>query len=1177
MSVAEAGERFTKEVCKLAAAASTTEETYYPALRDLCASLLEERRLPFQVRVSTSEHRPTIGGTDRPDLAFYDRADFVAVLGEVKLPSAEVDDLAVSTERDDQVGRYLSRTGVVLLFTVRAVGLLACRPGFERRPGRAVPSTERELLDVVELWPSESALRKGNVPTGPLLEAVADLLERAVTEFAPIASPASLALILARQARRARADLPDQFDTVSSLLDDYRSALGLSFTEARGQEFFRSSLIQTAYYALFAGWTLWHRTAPPERFRWEEIDRYLKIPFLGKLFFEFRHPDRLAELGLAKHLDRATETLNRVDRAAFFAGFSYGSYREPDGNGAESTSAITYFYEPFLEAFDPELRKEVGVWYTPPEVVRYQVRKADGLLRERLGCRRGFADPNVVVLDPCCGTGAYLLEVIQCIAEELLSRGDEALLAAELLEAVSHRIIGFELLTAPFVIAQLQVYMLLDDLGVPPTAAHRPAVYLTNALTGWNETDQIRLNFPELQQEHEAARTVKRGAPILVVLGNPPYNRFAGTALDEEADLVDHYKGIERVPKRDRNGRVVVGADGRPELKQEGESRLYTLWGVRKQLLDDLYIRFFRLAEQRIGEVARRGVVSFISNASFLMGRSHPIMRESLLANFDEVWVDNLNGDKYKTGKVVPQGLPGAGTADQSVFTTDRDPRGIQVGTSITTWLKVAPEGTDEKRVWYRDFWGKAKDKRRALTASLAGGTSVEHRGDRPEGPREYEAIRPTTESRWMLCRGTTNLGYESWPSLDELFPTSYQGVNPNRGLQGSLVDMSRDALARRMRDYYGDADDEAIVSLHPELMTKRARYTPETVRALLRKRTAFDDRSIVPYLVFPLDERWIYYETEAKLLNERRPEFWENLANNEFLITVPQPRQVSESLPLISRTLVDLHVHDRGSVCFPLWTRSGAGLYASEGPNLAASAQATLKATWGTQDSEHYDGRAMVARLFRASLAVMHAPQYQRDHGEALGSDWARIPIPRNHAEFLRLVALGDRVATLLDAGSDPEDVVKAVLGDRTSRMMGVVRKVGGGAVAQEDLSVDVSYFGSAAGRWIPRAPTDDESWPSALTGMTGDLYLNERVYVANVPAAVWAYEIGGYPVIKKWLGYRQRSRLGRSLELAEARHMRSVVQRLAAILVLAGELDREYEMAAADGFTTDELGLRR
>ncbi len=84
---------------------------------------------------------------------------------------------------------------------------------------------------------------------------------------------------------------------------------------------------------------------------------------------------------------------------------------------------MQYFYEPFLEAFDPELRKELGVWYTPPEIVEYMVARVDQVLRSELEIPDGLADPRVVVLDPCCGTGAYLVEVLNTIAETLQRQG----------------------------------------------------------------------------------------------------------------------------------------------------------------------------------------------------------------------------------------------------------------------------------------------------------------------------------------------------------------------------------------------------------------------------------------------------------------------------------------------------------------------------------------------------------------------------------------------------------------------------------------------------------------------------------------------------------------------------------------------------------------------------------
>jgi hypothetical protein len=947
-----AGAGFVREIPPLYRSASTTEETYYPLLRQLWSALLEERDLPFEVRTGTSEKRQTAPGTDRPDLAFYDRGDFVALFAEVKLPDMEIVEMARSTDRTDQIGRYLSQTGVVLLCNIRSVGLLACKPGYVRDVATPVPPAQRDLLDTVDLWPSEASLKRGTPVGREIFDALGELIERAVTEFAPIADPASLARILARQAKRAKADLPERFDAVAGLLEDYRTALGLAFDDKEGADFFRSSLIQTAFYGLFAGWTLWHRANDGQPFEWERMDRYLKIPFLGKLFYEFRHPDRLAELRLAPHLDRATETLGRVDRGAFFSRFTYAGLR-PTEQESGVAAAITYFYEPFLEAFDPSLRKELGVWYTPPEIVRYQVRKVDRLLRDALGCRRGFADDRVVVLDPCCGTGAYLLEVMRCVGEDLRGRGEDAMLATELLAAASERIIGFEILTAPFVVAQLQLYLMLADAGAQFRAHKRPAVFLTNALTGWEGTEQVKLNFPELTEEHDLAEHVKRDAQIIVIFGNPPYNRFAGTALAEESDLVDHYKGIRRRAKRDRKGQIVTDSSGAPVLVQDGDSLLYARWGVRKQLLDDLYIRFFRLAEKRIGEVAEYGVVSFISNSSYLTGRSHPLMRESLLSNFNDIWIDNLNGDKYRTGKVIPDRVPGAGTSDQSIFTTDYDSRGIQVGTCISTLVKrpASPTPPDHAPIHYRDFWGRADKKRDALLESLHFDDwttqQKEEATTRPEGPRDYEVIVASDETRWMFSPRDTNPGFEGWPALDELFPAAYQGVNPNRGLDGSVVDADRTALARRMQDYFTAASAAAVRGAHPVLMTPRARYNPDTLWKELRRRSAYSEERLVPYLVFPLDMRWVYYESEGKLLNERRPEYWDNLSANEFLVTVPQPRRASEQRPLLATTLVDLHVHDRGSVCFPRESASGT-LLTARSANLQLRAWEKLKTDWG-------------------------------------------------------------------------------------------------------------------------------------------------------------------------------------------------------------------------------------
>ena len=140
---------FGSEVHRLSAASSTNEATYYPAIRTLLTDILSTNNLPFEVRTGTSEKRQG-GGADQPDLAFYDRSGTMVVLyGEVKLPAQELRDMARSTERNDQIGRYLAGTRAVLAL---------CQ---QRRGGFAIAQAKSLLVhvkrqghgDLVPTWP----------------------------------------------------------------------------------------------------------------------------------------------------------------------------------------------------------------------------------------------------------------------------------------------------------------------------------------------------------------------------------------------------------------------------------------------------------------------------------------------------------------------------------------------------------------------------------------------------------------------------------------------------------------------------------------------------------------------------------------------------------------------------------------------------------------------------------------------------------------------------------------------------------------------------------------------------------------------------------------------------------------------------------------------------------------
>ena len=446
---------------------------------------------------------------------------------EVKPPDASVDEIV----KTPQLTRYLERYRQVLVTNLRDFALFgrdADGKTVELERG-SLAADERLFWQEVE-HPRALAQREG--------ARLVECLKRVMLHAAPLAAPQDLAAFLASYARDARMRLEGHdLPALASLRAALEEALGMQFEGEKGEHFFRSTLVQTLFYGIFSAWVIWAQERPREDtravFDWRTASWSIELPVLRTLFGLISTRSTLQPLDLVPLIDSACRALNRVDRVQFFARFEEGL-------------AVQYFYEPFLQAFDPDLRKQLGVWYTPREIVQYQVARVDTVLREELEIADGLADPRVVVLDPCCGTGTYLVEVLKSIAGTLKAKGGDALLANDLKRAAIERVFGFEILPAPFVVAHLQLGLLLSHLGAPLGGdGERVGVYLTNALTGWEPPKgpkQKVLPFPDLEEEREAAEHVKRDQPILVILGNPPYNGFAGVSPEEEHAAVDFYK-----------------------------------------------------------------------------------------------------------------------------------------------------------------------------------------------------------------------------------------------------------------------------------------------------------------------------------------------------------------------------------------------------------------------------------------------------------------------------------------------------------------------------------------------------------------------------------------------------------------------------------------------------------
>jgi len=1057
-----------------ASGAGVAETSYYPALSALLSAVgagLKPKVTAIINLRNTGAGIPDGGLFTAPQLKGWDPgtdplAGQLPARGAIEVKGTSDD--AFATANDEQVARYVERYGLVLVTNLRDFVLV----------GRAADGMGTRILETLQLAKTESGFwamvqqpRKYAAEAG---EGLTEFLQRVLLHNAPLSDPKDLAWFLASYARTARLRLEQKrtlpaLDALRSQLED---ALGLKFEGEKGDHFFRSTLVQTLFYGMFAAWVLWARERDrvaqipwESRFQWETATATLHVPMVYELFRQFADVKQLGQLGIAEVLEWAEEVLWRVDRATFFDRF-------------QEDHAVQYFYEPFLEAFDPALRKELGVWYTPDEVVKYMVARVDRALREELGIADGLADPSVVVLDPCCGTGAYLVEVLRKIDETLTAKGADALTRHDVKRAAMERVIGFEIMPAPFVVAHLQLGILLAELGVPlKDADERAAVYLTNALTGWGDggptppkekrgvAGQLHstLLFPEFAEERDAADRIKREEKILVVIGNPPYNGYAGMAVDEERELSEAYRTTKRAPKPQGQG------------------------------LNDLYVRFFRMAERQITERTGRGVVCLISNYSWLTGLSFTGMRESFIEAFDHITVDNLHGDR-----IISEYAPD-GRTSETVFAQGSKSPGIKVGTAIAMCVR---SGTGGALIEYADFAeARALERRRALLRSL-------------EGESRYREVTTILELGLPFRPTEVAEGYLRWPRITELFPVSFPGVKTSR--DDFVVDIDRDRLEERIRTYLDpEVSDAEIAVRWPAAMARGGGFKPaDTRRALLDK--GFVAEQVIRYAYRPFDTRWLYWEPSTKLLDRERSEY------------VPHVDGVTRWLEARQHEPKD--AFDRGYITTVLTDNMGNGL-SSFFPKSLAVKEGLLDDGSGRLLNVSIgvamyleDGRTTA--LFEHAIAILNAAAYRHENAGALVQNWPRIPLPADAVVLRQSAELGERVAQLLDPLQTVDVSLRA----------GTLSATTGSLDPATDLAVTARWgIAGKGGITMPstgkldeRPYTADERQTIAehatTLGMSADraiellgetcfdVYLNDQAYWRCVPSAVWRYTIGGY-----------------------------------------------------------------
>ncbi|NJK51764.1 MAG: N-6 DNA methylase [Leptolyngbyaceae cyanobacterium SU_3_3] len=339
---------------------------------------------------------------------------------------------------------------------------------------------------------------------------------------------------------------------------------------------------------------------------------------------------------------------------------------------------VIRFYEDFLAAYKPQMRERRGVYYTPEPVVSYMVRSVDVLLKEKFSKPLGLADPEVMILDPACGTGTFLLWIFQLIHQrfqenpDTLTEGlDDKSWSTYVKERLLKRVIGLELLIAPYAIAHLKLGLFLEETSYRFDEVQRIRAYLADTLDDLVK-DSEQLSIPGIEgviaKEAIEGGKVKRGEPVMLVIGNPPYSYESENTGNWIVSLVRNYYEVDGKPLGERNP---------------------------KGLQDD-YVKFIRFAQWRIQETGQ-GILAFITNHSYLDNPTFRGMRQSLQSSFDQIQVLDLHSNKTKK-EIAPNGIE-----DKNIFD-------IQQGVSIGFFLKFDRKPRN-KLVLHADLWGSREYK----------------------------------------------------------------------------------------------------------------------------------------------------------------------------------------------------------------------------------------------------------------------------------------------------------------------------------------------------------------------------------------------------------------------------------------------------------------------------------
>jgi predicted helicase len=693
-------------------------------------------------------------------------------------------------------------------------------------------------------------------------------------------------------------------------------------------------------------------------------------PLLRSLFHLLAAPD--LDVRLARVVDALADLLDRADVGAVLGESGRGDGRE---------DPALHFYERFLAAYDPGLRRKRGVYYTPGAVVSYLVRSVDGLLKTGFGLPDGLADRGMApvndgtaeahrvrILDPATGTGAFLQGVVERIYRHERAENRESAWPGYVSAHLLPRLLGFELLPASYAVAHLNLGLQLARTGCDFNGEGLP-LYLANALEAWEGLPSRQLS----ERPRTAAGAVAEDLPILVVLGNPPYSGHslnAGPWIDGLLRGEDSQTGAAAAS--------YFMADGKP------------LGERNPKWLHNDYVKFIRFAQWHI-ERSGRGILAFVTDHSYLDNPTFRGMRESLLETFDEIYILDLHGNSRKKERAPD------GSRDENVFT-------IQQGVAIGIFVRRGGR-PGKAAVRHAHLWGTREEKSGWLD-------------DRELASTPWREVTPRSPFYLFVPQDTDlRAEYEQGWAVGEALPLHALGFQTHR--DHFAVDLDPARLRGRVAALRDAARTDEELRAAYGLRDNRD-WRLESARRVVRADPEWE-RPVIRCLYRPFDWRSCYFSPAA--MDYPRRELMDHVAGKENLclclgrqgLAVNDPQW---SLVAASREPVDANLFRRGgATVFPLYLY---GRDAPEGrrPNLAPAflsdfsrrlrmefvleGRGDRERTFGPEDVFHY------------LYALLHSPVYRRRYADFLKIDFPRLPLTRNPALFRALCTLGEGLVGL-------------------------------------------------------------------------------------------------------------------------------------------------------------------